>query len=118
MPQATVMADSALEPGAPVAKDAIDPDLVKLTRARPKIGVITAAGLVFLCAYFLVRLGPDRKFSGAAERPTPVAVADVIAGNIADDRFVSLDAELLMSHAIRSTTAKGSLGLRVVPARG
>ena len=47
--------DSA-EPGAPIPKDAIDPDLVKLRRARPKIGLVTSAGMVFLCAFFLWRL--------------------------------------------------------------
>ena len=106
-----------VEEGAPVAKDAIDPDLIKLKRKRPKVGVITAAGLVFLCSVFLVRLNGDRKFSGAST-PTKVTVADVLAGNVGVDRYVSLDAEPLMSHAIRATAAKGNLGYRVTPARG
>jgi len=71
-----------------------------------------------LCAYFLVRLAPDRKFSGAGDKPAAVTVGEVLSGNIADDRYVTLDAEPLVAHAIRTTTAKGSLGLRVVPARG
>src|SRR4051812_15730697 len=50
--------------GAPIAKDAIDPELVRLSRPRPKIGVITAAGLVFLCGFFLIRLQADRRFAG------------------------------------------------------
>ena len=106
-----------VEEGAPVAKDAIDPDLIKLKRKRPKVGVITAAGLVFLCSVFLVRLNGDRKFSGAST-PTKTTVAEVLAGNVGVDRYVSLDAEPLMSHAIRATAAKGNLGYRVTPVRG
>src|SRR5262249_32094103 len=105
--------------GAPIAKDAIDPDLIKLKRARPKIGVITAAGLVFLSVFFLIRLNPDRRFGSSGAQPDHVAVIDVVNGNIGLDRFVRLDnAEPLMSHAIRATTAKGNLGMRVVPVRG
>ncbi len=106
------------EAGARVAKDAIDPDLIKLSRARPKIGVITAGGLVFLCVVFLLRLGPDRRFGMGGDTATPVAIADVIGGKIADDKYVALDAEPLVSHAIRASANKGNLGLRLVPARG
>jgi hypothetical protein len=119
---ASVMADldkkQPREPGEPVAKNAIDPELIKLARARPKIGVITAAGLVFLCVLFLWRLTPDRRFGGSAEKPTPVTVSDVLAGAVPTDKFVTLDAEPLLAHAIRVAAAKGSLGLRAAPARG
>ena len=121
MPVASVMAEQAKsldEPGAPIAKDAIDPDLIRLKRNRPKIGVITAAGLVFLCAFFVIRLNPDRRFAGAAGDPARVTVADVLGGNVALDKLVAIEAQPLMSQAIRSTTSKGSLGLRVVPTRG
>jgi hypothetical protein len=113
------MAEPVADEGAPIAKDAIDPELIKLKRARPKIGVVTAAGLVFLCGYFLVRLGPDRRFGGGPEIPDRVAVADVLGGSVDADRFIKVEgADLLTSHAIRTTTAKGSLGLRVAPVRG
>ena len=113
------MAQTAPDEGAPIAKDAIDPELVRLSRPRPKIGVVTAAGLVFLCVYFLIRLSPDRKFAGAPIEPDRVAVADVTGGNVGADRFVKLEAtELVMSHAIRASTNKTGLGLRVAPVRG
>jgi hypothetical protein len=120
MPLASVMAEPiADEPGAPIAKDQIDPDLIKLKRARPKISLVAAAGLVFLCGLFLVRLGPDRRFAGSGESPERVQIADVLGGRVAHDRFVQLnDVEPEYSHAIRATTAKGSLGVRVVPLRG
>jgi hypothetical protein len=106
------------EPGAPIARGEIDPDLVKLSRPPPKIGVITAAGLVFLCVFFLIRLGPDRRFANSSSAPAPAAVADVLAGKLETDTLIVLHAEPLVSHAIRATNAKASLGLRVVPVRG
>jgi len=118
---ASAMAESAEnEPGAPVPKDQIDPELIKLSRPRAKIGVVTAAGILFLCALFLLRINPDRKFGGAGAEPDKVAVADVLAGNVTTERYVSIDgtAEPLMSHAIRATAAKGTRGLRIVPLRG
>ena len=104
--------------GAPIPRDAIDPDLVKLQRNRTRIGVLTALGIVVLCGYFLIRLSPDRAFAGESDKPTSVTVADVLAGKIAPERFVEFEAELQLAHAIRTVKAKGDLGLRVVPARG
>jgi hypothetical protein len=112
------IAEPESEPGAPVPRDAIDPDLVKLARTRPKIGAITAAAVVALSVYFILRLGPDRRFGGEPEAPRAVALADVAAGKIADESFVSLAAEPMMSHAIRTSRSKGDLGYRVTPARG
>lgn len=124
MPTADVMAESKqpnlpqADVGAPIAKDAIDPELVKLRRKRTQVGVITSAGLVFLSILFVWRLGPDRRFGGAGSKPEQVSVADVLAGNVGTERFVRIDAEPVVASAIRTTTSKGSLGLRVVPARG
>lgn len=109
---------AAREPGAPVGRDEIDPDLVKLARPRSKIGVITAAGLVLLCAVYLVRLAPDLRFAHDGTEPTPVAVSDVLAGKVATESLVSVRAEPLLSHAIRATSTKGTLGHRLVPVRG
>ncbi len=108
---------SVEEPGAPIARDAVDPDLIKLKRARPKVGVITALGVVFLCVVFLLRLNGDRTFAGSGD-PEKVTVDQVLAGNVGTDKYVTLDAEPLMSHAIRTSVQKGGLGLRVVPVRG
>jgi hypothetical protein len=95
-----------------------DPELIKLRRSRPKIGVVTAAGVLFLAVFFLVKLNPDRRFAASDEAPTPVALADLASGQIDEDAFVSVTAEPVMAHAIRAQTAKNSVGLRVVPARG
>ena len=108
---------SVQDPGAPIARDAVDPDLIKLKRARPKIGVITALGVVFLCAVFLVRLNGDRKFGGRGT-PEKVTVEQVLNGDVSTDNYVQLEAEPLMSHAIRTSVQTGGLGLRVAPVRG
>lgn len=104
--------------GAPVPKNAIDPDLVKLRRTRAKVGIITSAGVLAICVYFLFRLSPDRRFGGEGDKPTAVAVSDILGDRIAPDSFIELEAEPLMAHAIRSVKAKGDAGLRVVPVRG
>ncbi len=106
------------EEGAPIPKDVIDPDLIKLKRARPKIGIVTSAGMAFLCAFFLLKLTADRRFGGQGENPRLVQLADVTAGKVALDSYVELPAEPMMSHAIRATKAKGDPGLRVTPVRG
>jgi hypothetical protein len=110
--------DAAGDPGAPIAPGAIDPDLVKLARLRPRVGIITAAGLVFLGIVFLLRLGPDRRFAGSSARPSDAAVADIVAGKVATEQLIAVAAEPLVSHGIRATVARGTLGLRLVPARG
>jgi hypothetical protein len=121
MPVSSAMAEqstSADEPGAPVAKDAIDPELVKLARPKPRVGLVTALGVVLLCGYFLVKLAPDRRFSGGDAAARHVTASDVLAGKVALDSYVTLEAEPLVSHAIRVSTTKIGVGLRVVPARG
>jgi hypothetical protein len=104
--------------GAPVARDAIDPDLIKLRRPPPKVGMVTAAGIVLLCAVFWFRLGDDRRFGASSPTPKVAAVGDVLAGQVAAEQLVTVSAEPLMAHAVRATTRKGVSGLRVVPARG
>lgn len=111
------------EPGAPIPKDKVDKELVdlanvKLARTRLKIGVVTSASVVVLAVFFLLKLNPDRRFGGEPEQARRVTVADVVAGKVDDDAHVVIDAEPLMSHAIRSATQRGNIGMRVVPARG
>jgi hypothetical protein len=106
------------EPGAPIARDQIDPDLVKLSRTRIRVGVITAAGLVVLCIVFLLRLAPDRRFAGASATPAPATIDEILAGKIDTDQLVVLNAEPVIAHALRVTKTPGRLGLRITPARG
>ena len=109
---------SERDPGAPVEPGAIDPELIKLRRPRPKVGLITAAGLVFLCIFALIRLTPDRRFAGHGSAATPAQPADILAGKVDLDQLVTVAADPLASHAIRVTRAAGTLGLRLAPFRG
>lgn len=106
------------EPGAPVAKDAIDPELIKLRR-RPtaSVGIITAAGAVFLCIVFLIRLHGDRTF-GDEGQPRGVTVQDIVGGRVDTDSFVTVSAEPVRAHAMRTARSQAGLGMRVVPVRG
>jgi hypothetical protein len=111
------------EPGAPVPKDTIDPELVdlaniKLARTKLRIGALTAAGVMFLALFLVLKLNPDRRFSGEPEVARRVTVEDIASGKVGKDAYVIVDAEPLMSHAIRTATQKGNIGMRVVPARG
>ena len=106
------------DPGAPVPKDAIDPELIKLARKRTKLGMVTCAGVVFLSLYFIVKLNSDRKFGGSGDVPAQATPADIAAGKVAMDQLVSVQGDLMMAHSIRAANEKKSLGLRVVPIHG
>lgn len=106
------------EPGARFPEGQLDPELIKLPRAKLAVGAVSAAGVVFLCAFFAWKLNPDRRFGGAPEAPTRATVQDIASGKFGPDSHVVVDAEPLMAHAIRSATQKGNIGMRVVPARG
>ncbi|HEX7837976.1 MAG TPA: hypothetical protein VF469_10965, partial [Kofleriaceae bacterium] len=112
------MATEQRDPGAPIARGELDPELVKLTRPRPRVGVITAAGLVFLCIVYLLRIGPDRRFAGCGSNPAPAEVADILAGKVELDKLIAVPAEPLVSHAIRATKKPGTPGHRLAPVRG
>ncbi len=105
------------EPGAPVAKDAIDPELIRLSRKPWRVGVITAAGVVVLSILFLLRLNGDRVFSGHGG-PQPVTVQDIAAGRVEANSYVTVMAEPLTAHAVRASRTQSGVGFRVVPVRG
>lgn len=104
--------------GAPIPRDAIDPELIKLRRSPPKIGMVTAAGITLLCGVFWFRLGDDRRFGGSSATPHNAAIGDVLAGKVDTEQLVGITAEPLMAHAIRTATHKNASGLRVAPVRG
>lgn len=102
--------------GAPISKDAIDPELIKLRRPRPKVGMVTAAGVCILCLLFYVRLGDDRRFAGSSARA--VAVGDILDGKVEPEQLVTVTAEPVVANVVRASTSKGQQGLRLAPVRG
>lgn len=106
------------EPGAPIGADEIDPDLVRLRRPAPKVGVITAAGIVVLCAILMIRLRHDLSFAGAGDTPRSVTVAALAKGEVAAESFITVEAAPERAGALRLRVAQGSRGNRLVPVRG
>jgi hypothetical protein len=104
------------EPGAPIAKDAIDPDLVKLARTKLQIGILTCLGIVVLCVYFILRLGPDRRFGGEDARAVTLKAAAATTSET--ERHLTVEGQLLMAHAMRAGKTHADVGLRLVPVRG
>ncbi|MBL8621546.1 MAG: hypothetical protein JNK64_09590 [Myxococcales bacterium] len=116
---ALAMADDAnREPGAPIGKDEIDPDLIRLPRGALQVGIIAAAGVLILCVALLVRLRHDVGYARESDTPKPVTAADIVAGKIGDNRYVTLEAPPDRAGAVRLRTTKGSDGHRVVAVRG
>src|SRR5437870_729837 len=90
MPRINAMAeqrptDATRDPGAPVGKDELDPELVSLRGPRPKVGVLAAFAIVAVCVVYLLRLYGDFTFSRGDDRPRDVKVGDVVAGRVSTD---------------------------------
>src|SRR5205085_7307680 len=93
---------TAREEGAPIGKDEIDPDLVNLRGPAAKVGMVTAAAIVLLCAVMMYRMRHDLAFSRAGASAKTVSVADIVAGKIDDESFVTVEAPLDRDPAIRT----------------
>ncbi|MBK9034745.1 MAG: hypothetical protein IPL61_26350 [Myxococcales bacterium] len=110
--------DVTREPGAPIGPDEIDPDLIRLGRGVPQIGLVSAAGVIILCVALFVRLRHD--FAYARERGTPraVTVASIVDGKVPANSYVTLEATPDRVGAIRLRASKGNSGSRLAAARG
>lgn len=116
---ALAMADAApREPGAPMGADDLDPELIRLRRPAPKVGIITAAGIVALCAIAMVRLRHDFAFSRAGDAPRSVTAEAIAKGELAEESYVTLAASAELAGALRLRVTEGSRGNRLVPVRG
>lgn len=110
--------DVTRDPGAPIGRDEIDPDLIKLRRAAPSLGTITAGAIVILCVALLVRLRHDFAFARAGSSPRMTTAAEIAAGKVAADSFVRLEAPADHAGAIRIRTSEATAGNRLVAVRG
>ncbi len=106
------------ESGAPRGKDELDPELINLRRPAPRVGMITSAAIVLGCIVLMIRLRHDFAFARAAETPRAVAIADVVAGKIADESYVTFGAPLERAAAVRARVTEANAGTRVVPVAG
>ncbi len=111
-------AQPARDPGAPVGKDEIDPELVSLRGPRAKVGALTAFAIVAVCLYYLARLFGDFAFSRETDHPRDVTVADVVAGRVSNDDLVAITTPLERSAAARLRSGAGDPGVRISPVIG
>lgn len=109
-------ASAPREPGAPIPKGEIDPELVSL-RPRTQVGLLTAFSIVVFCAFLAVRLMPDFTFSREG-KAQPVEVAAIIGGKVSEDRNVRVELDLERAAAIRVRVSSGVPGLRLAPVVG
>lgn len=117
-PQSMAADAPAREEGAPIGKDEVDPELVSLRRAAPKVGIVTAAAVVVLCVVLMIRMRHDFAFARSGDSAKAVTVADVVAGKIADDSYVTFAAPLDRDAAVRTRVTEANAGTRVVPVAG
>ena len=106
------------EPGAPIGKDTLDPELVSLRRPAPRIGMVAAAAVVALCLVLMVRLRHDFAFARAGGTPRTVTVAELVAGKVGADSFVTVTAPADSAAAIRAQVTLANPGQRVRPVAG
>jgi hypothetical protein len=111
-------AEKSSSEGAPIPRDAIDPELVRLKRPRPQIGALTALAVVALCLWLAIRLNGDRRFAAEPAAARVVPAADLAAGRIDDHRHVAVDARVERGSAVRAQKSPASPGLRLVPVAG
>lgn len=123
MPSTVAMAASrssaakSREPGAPVDKDAVDPELVSLRGPRAQVGAITAFVIVVVCAVFLGRLYGDLRFAFGGEAKT-VSVDDIVANRVSSDEPIAVAADVERSAVVRIRNGAGDPGQRLVPVVG
>lgn len=110
-------ATAPAEPGAPVPRDALDPELINL-RPRRQVGILTAAAVVVFCAHLGYRLRHDLAFAGEPSTPRPTTVAEVLAGRVGAESHVAIAGDVERAATVRITEGRGWYGLRVAPALG
>lgn len=113
---ADVPAPEPREPGAPIPKDEIDPELVSL-RPRTQVGLLTSFAIVVFCVHLAVKLLPDFRFSREG-KPAAVGVGEILDGKVASDRNIMVFLDLERAAAVRIRQSAGIPGLRVAPVVG
>lgn len=106
------------EAGAPIGKDALDPELISLRRPAPRIGAVAAAAVLLLCVVLMVRLRHDFAFARSSGTPKAVTIQELAAGKVAGDSYVTFSAPLDATAAIRAQVTQANPGTRVRPVVG
>ncbi len=78
------------EPGAPISKDAVDPELVRLPPSRIRRSPLLAFAVLMLGALLLWRLRGDIAYSLQPRAPTSLGEARGAVSSMVPERYVSL----------------------------
>jgi hypothetical protein len=111
-----VSAPETRDPGAPVPKDEVDPELVSL-RPRTQVGLLTAFSVLAFCIFLAIKLLPDLGYGGE-DQARAVTVEQIVAGKVDDESHVTVPITLERAAAIRIRQSKGVPGLRIAPVAG
>lgn len=115
-PDASTATPPVRDPGAPIPKDEIDPELISL-RPRTQVGLLTAFALVGFSVYLAIRLWPDFQYAGEGAARA-VTLDQIAAGQVDDESHVSVRVELERAAAVRVRQSNADPGLRLAPALG
>jgi len=106
------------EPGEPFPDDAVDPELIALRRTSEGVGPVLCVSVLVFCAYMMVSLRADLKFSREPDTPREIdAVADLLADDL-QDRYVNVRAVPDRGFAAMVATGEAVGGSRAVPVLG
>jgi hypothetical protein len=106
-------------PGRPRRPDEVDPELVRLRRRSTRIGPLLAASVLVFSGYTVLSLRADLRFARSGGQPRPVTPADILAGRVATDSHVAVEAVPDRSAVVRvSERLYAEDGHRMAPALG
>jgi hypothetical protein len=118
------MADTPKEPqpeeglqDAPAEHSEIDPELVKLPRAKTRVRPITALAIIGICLTLTLRLASDLSFSRLDPRPTAVESIESLSSEH-ENRFIEITARPDRPQALRLIPSKKKTGQLLVPVLG
>ena len=102
-------------PGRPLGPDEIDPELLKLSKPRTRVGWLLSLAVVVFCAYWMIQLRSDLAYSRQGDEPAAVDASDL--DGLETDRYVSVKAKPDRARVARVHYG-ADIGSHVTPALG
>ncbi len=109
------MAASSPKSDRATPRDPIDPELLKLSKPRTKVGWLLSLSVVVFCGYWMFTLRHDLRYSRAADTPTPIEPTALPA--ITSESFVEVELIPDRAQLARIWTGR-DLGIHAAPALG
>lgn len=109
--------ESRAETGAPAPDDALDPELIALPRARPRVGFVVSLSVIVLSVFLLIELWGDFEFA-RQDRATEYDSAAALLEDGGSHHFVSAPVIPDFAAGVVVRKSKGSFGHRLHPVLG